>query len=331
MLLCAGLGVRLKPLTEHIPKPMLPVFGRLTADYALEALAEAGVSDVVVNQHHLPDIVKSSLGTRSRGMNIHYSFEPELLGPTGGIRKALPLLGSEPFFVVNGDALMEIDFTAMMRAHVSNDAALTVAVGPGHDTPDIRAVGVAPDNRVRSLWGIPLRPGESLSGKVNLGCFIYNPGLVEKYIPDNSFYHFREGFIPELFERDERIFAFETDTYWNDIGSPKSYLRAWMDAFDGSGTPRMTKTANKKVEESSQRLGIAAKSKNIQIKYPVYVEKDVEIGEGAAIGPNAALCAGSRVGAGAVVADTLVMPNAAVSESAVINKAIVFQNEVIPA
>ena len=330
MLLCAGLGVRLKPLTEHIPKPMLPIFGRQTADYALESLAEAGVTDVVVNLHHLPDKVKSSLGTRSRGMNIHYSFEPALLGPTGGIRKALPALGGEPFIVVNGDALMEIDFKSMMRAHISNGAALTIAVGPGHDTPDIRAVGVDPQFRVRSLWGIPARPGESLSDKVNLGCFIYDPRIVKTYIPDDSFYHFREGFIPELFEREERIFAYETDTYWNDIGSPKSYLRAWTDAFDGAGTPRMKKTANAQIEESSRRLNSETKSGRIQFIHPVYVEQGAEIGEGAVIGPDAALCAGCKVGAGASVSRSLVMQNSLVCESAIVRGSIVFQDKVIP-
>src|SRR5690625_5858639 len=104
MLLAAGRGERMRPLTDKTPKPMLELGGRTMAERALDRLADAGIEEVVVNLHHLPDQIRSRL-EGYQGLTIHFSEEEELLDTGGGVARALPLLGDEPFYVANGDAV----------------------------------------------------------------------------------------------------------------------------------------------------------------------------------------------------------------------------------
>jgi mannose-1-phosphate guanylyltransferase len=303
MILCAGLGVRLRPLTDNLPKPLVPLFDCSIVEYHLESLAEAGVEAAVVNLHHKPEVIQAHLGGHCRGMDIFYSHEPELLGPTGGIRKALPMLGDGPVIVVNGDIVMDIDFRDMISFHQKESAALTIAVGRGETRPDLRAVGVDPEQRVRQLWGKPAWEASPITGFVNLGAFVYEKRVIEEYIPDNSFYHFREGFIPRMFERGEKIMAYISDTYWNDIGSVGTYIQAHLDVFAGGGTERCRK-----------RAADGAPDLLSGFIPPVFDGGVALIGDEVSIGPNLALGRECEIGSGSVLSNGVVLPGARVPE-----------------
>ncbi|MFA6451387.1 MAG: NDP-sugar synthase [bacterium] len=301
MLLCAGLGVRLRPLTNEIPKPLLPLFGRSVADYQLEAIAAAGAEAIVMNLHHLPDAVRERFGSRSRGLDILYSHEPEILGPTGGIRKALPALGDGPVLVVNGDVVMDIDYREMLKYHEETKAALTLAVGPGKDRPAIRAVGVDPEGRVRQIWRKPDWNGETLAAFVNLGAFVYDKRVIEEYIPENMHYDFRDQLMPRLFECGEKVMGYRSETYWSDIGAVDAYIQAHLDVFAGGGTKSCRK-------EAMQKAGDA----KVPLKEPFFVEGKMSVGENASVGPNVALGSGCEIGAGSVLSNGVVLPGARV-------------------
>jgi len=320
MLLCAGLGTRLRPITDEIPKPLLPLFGRPVVEYHIAALADAGCRDIAINLHHKPDMIRARLGDVCCGVRIHYSDEPEILGPTGGIRKALPLLGDGPVLVVNGDIVMDFDIKGMINFHKESGAALTLAVGRGDDRTELRAVGVDPGGRVRQLWGAPDRAGEKLAGKVNLGAFVYDKRIIEEYIPNDSFYHFRYDFIPTLFENDEKIMAYQVDAYWNDIGTPASYLEAHLDAFAGGGS-----------ESCRIRIGAHAHEEKPELSEPVYMEAGVVIGTGAEVGPNVFLGRGCIVGSDSKIWDSVVLPGARVPDAAAVNRSVVLGGLIIDA
>jgi mannose-1-phosphate guanylyltransferase len=310
MLLCAGLGVRVRPLTYEIPKPVLPLFGRTVAEYHLEMFAEAGMEAAVLNLHHKPEAIKDRLGARCRGVDIYYSREPEILGPTGGIRKALPLLGDGPVLVVNGDIVFEYDVKEILKYHEETGAALTFVVGPGRDRPALRAVGVDADSRVRQLWGKPGWEGGPLACMVNLGVFVYERRIIEEYIPGNSFYHFRDALIPALFERGEKIMAYAADSYWNDIGTVEAYIQAHLDVFGGGGTSRCRAAA---------AAGMPAPGAGFHAPY--YIEGGLKLGEGASVGPNVACYAGCEIGGGARLTNSVVMPGARVPRGAASDRA----------
>ncbi|RDH86665.1 MAG: mannose-1-phosphate guanylyltransferase [endosymbiont of Escarpia spicata] len=115
MILAAGRGERMRPLTDHTPKPLLPVAGKPLIEYHIEALAGAGIRELVINHAHLGKQIEAALGDGSRwGVTIHYSAESPALETGGGIFRALPLLGEAPFLVVNGDVWCEIDFAGLV-------------------------------------------------------------------------------------------------------------------------------------------------------------------------------------------------------------------------
>lgn len=135
MILAAGRGERLRPLTDHVPKPMVPVAGRPLIEYHLNALAAAGFKEVVINVAHLADAIIAALGEGSRfGLALHYSHEPVgALDTGGGIKQALPLLGNAPFAVINGDVYSDYDF-ARLRVGLARgkQAHLVLVPNPAH-------------------------------------------------------------------------------------------------------------------------------------------------------------------------------------------------------
>jgi MurNAc alpha-1-phosphate uridylyltransferase len=134
MILAAGRGERLRPLTDELPKPLVDIAGKPLIEFHLEALAGAGFREVVINQGHLGDLLPEALGDGSRwGVNIHWSDEqPEALETGGGIFKALPLLGSAPFLVINGDLWTDYPF-ARLRAVKCDWAHLVMVPNPPHN------------------------------------------------------------------------------------------------------------------------------------------------------------------------------------------------------
>jgi N-acetyl-alpha-D-muramate 1-phosphate uridylyltransferase len=135
MVLAAGRGERLRPLTDTLPKPLLAVRGKPVIAWTLERLARAGIKDLVINHAHLGHKIEETLGDGSAfGVAIRYSAEPEALETAGGIANALPLLGSEPFIVVNGDIYCDFEFSALRRHRLGDDLAHLVLVpNPGHN------------------------------------------------------------------------------------------------------------------------------------------------------------------------------------------------------
>ncbi len=132
MILAAGRGKRLRPLTDHTPKPLLPVAGKPLIEYHIEALAAAGIRELVINHAHLGARVEQALGDGDRwGVRITYSPETEALGTGGGICNALPLLGSQPFIVVNGDIWTDYDFGSL-RLAADKLAHLVLVANPAH-------------------------------------------------------------------------------------------------------------------------------------------------------------------------------------------------------
>ena len=130
MLLAAGLGKRLRPITDTTPKPLLEVRGKSLIEHHLERLQIAGIQDVVINLHHLGDQIKTRLGDgRQFGVNIRYSFETELLETGGGIKKALPLLGDSPFLVISADTYLDFDLGRLPKALPTGMLGLLVMTG----------------------------------------------------------------------------------------------------------------------------------------------------------------------------------------------------------
>jgi mannose-1-phosphate guanylyltransferase len=152
LVLAAGLGTRLDPLTRLLAKAAVPLAGKTLLERSLEHLRQQGVGNVVINLHHRPDTVTVILGDGTRlGMRIRYSWEPRILGSAGGPRRALPLLDADRFLIVNGDTLCGVDLGDMVRDHVASKAEVTMAVVPNPAPEHYNGISLDADRRVTSF------------------------------------------------------------------------------------------------------------------------------------------------------------------------------------
>ncbi|HEY3056097.1 MAG TPA: sugar phosphate nucleotidyltransferase [Thermoanaerobaculia bacterium] len=222
MILAAGYGTRLRPLTHSLPKPMVPIGNRPLIGYAVEGFIRYGVNEIVVNLHHLPETIERYLTRTYAGQcKFHFSFEPEILGTGGGIRKVRPLLENEDeFFLVNGDTIQFPPYDRLHEARREKDAlaALTLRHPPQQD----RFTAVWFDNGVitgfaKSGVGEPLM----FSGSHLISSRIF------KHLPEKDFSGIvDEVYIPLIANKKETIAAVVDDGPWFDIGTPQRYIAA---------------------------------------------------------------------------------------------------------
>ena len=160
MVLAAGRGTRLAPLTDTTPKPLLPVAGQPLIEHILEFLRAGGIREVVINLHHLGQRIKERIGDGRRlGLQVKYSWEDPILDTGGGIKRAEPLLAGEPFVVVNGDSLLELRLEDVVAFHRERAAVATMVVRPDPEAARYGLIELDADDRVRRVVGLPGRRG----------------------------------------------------------------------------------------------------------------------------------------------------------------------------
>src|SRR5438270_11645695 len=225
MILAAGYGTRLRPVTYTLPKTIVPLAGRPLIGWAVEALLAAGISDFVVNLHHLPEPIERYLRDRYAGRaNFQFSFEPEILGTGGGVRKVRTLLENESeFFLVNGDTVQFPPYDALPAARGSALAALTLRHPPEGD----RFTPVYFDDGAVAGFGKGTGDALMFSGTHLISNRIFN------YLPDKDF----SGIVDEVYQPlidsgRERIAGVVDDGVWFDIGTPQRYMVASRTLLD---------------------------------------------------------------------------------------------------
>jgi NDP-sugar pyrophosphorylase family protein len=227
MILAAGLGTRLRPLTLERPKAAVPVANLPAAAWAARALAGASVRDVAVNLHHLPGRVREAMGDGSKlGIDIVYSPEPDrILGTGGGMRRALEMLGHGPLVAVNGDVVSDVDVSALIETHERAGAPVTLALVPRPDHDRYGTV-TALGGLVTSIVGRRARtrpdPSPDEVPMVFSGIHVMEPEA-QRLLPASGCV-VRETFFAML-EKGLPIAAHVHEGFWSDIGTPAEYLR----------------------------------------------------------------------------------------------------------
>lgn len=224
ILLSAGLGTRLKPLTLSTPKPLLPIDGSLLIDHQLRYLAKAGIKEVAINLHHLGDRIKTHAGNGERyGLKIFYSEETTLLGTGGGIKKAARLLQAGAFLALNADALQDTDIHALIRHHFKMGAVATMVLkaanGEDYNTVETDDEGMITGfGEGRHYYtGMQIITAEMIS-------VLPPAGEVSCLIKD--------GYM-KLIGKGKKIASFLHTGYFNDLGTPERYNRAREDIARG--------------------------------------------------------------------------------------------------
>jgi len=240
IILAAGKGTRLRPLTDHTPKPLVHVAGFPIIAYGLGLLREHGIEDVVINLHHLADQVRDALGDGSRyGLRIRYSVESTLLESGGGIRQAATVFeqpSDAPLVVLNADVVSDVPLREVVAFHTERDALATFVLRDDPRKHDYGVFGIEPDGRIRRFLGRGAPPGlpEFMFGSIQ----VLSPTLLER-MPAGAFGSMR-GLYPVLFDEGARLFGYVYDGAWHTADTAED-LAATDAAVRARGLPSYMK------------------------------------------------------------------------------------------
>lgn len=313
MIMAAGLGTRLRPLTDHLAKPIAPVGNRPVIEYLLRRIAAAGCSGAVINLHHRPEHIQEVVGDGARfGVPVEYSVEPELLGTAGGTRNAAPFLlgdGDDMLLVTSGDGLHTIDLAALAAAHRASGALATLTVKPVHDVTGFGVVVTDDAGRITAFQEKP-KPADALSNLVNVGVYAFRADIFD-HIPAEGASDFGKEILPRLVESGEDVRAWTTDAYWSDIGSLEELLNANLAIAQGSID---VDPAGELIMGSD--AGVPGVDPGATVTGPVLVGDGAVIEAGAAVIGPCVIGPRARIAAGARVEGCLVLPEAEVADGA---------------
>ena len=311
MVLCAGLGTRLRPLTERVPKPAVPVANLPLVRWSLGLLRGAGVRRAVVNVHHLPGVMERAAreAGAALGVEVAISREPAIAGTGGALREARPLLaGADAILVVNGDVLFDVDLGGALAAHRASGALATMVLLPMPAGARYAAVDVDGGGRVRRIAGTFGPGGERLTPRHFSGVHVVSPPLLDRVPATPVEVDVRDVYAGLM--ADGLLRGHLVEGYWNDLGAPDRYLAAHADLlagrvplapFDGADPFRGCGERGPGVRAAAgARIDPGA-----TIEGPALLGEGAVVEAGARLGPNVVLGARCRVGARAVVRDAV--------------------------
>lgn len=334
MILAAGKGTRVRPITYTIPKPMIPILQKPVMEFLLELLKQHGFTQIVANVSHLANEIEGYFRDGQRfGMEIAYSFEGritngelvgEALGSAGGMRK---IQDFSPFFddtfvVLCGDALIDLDLTEAVRQHKEKGSIATIVMKsvPIKQVPSYGVVVTDDTGRIQSFQEKP-SVEEALSTDINTGIYIFEPEIF-KYIPSGQEFDIGGDLFPKLVEANEEFYGIRMDFEWVDIGKVPDYWQAIQDVL--TGQVKGVAIPGQEVKPGVYAgLNVKANWDKVNIEGPVYIGGMAHIEDGATIigpsmiGPNCCICSGalvdksvvfeySRIGPGVRLVDKLV-------------------------
>jgi mannose-1-phosphate guanylyltransferase len=312
MVLAAGLGTRLRPLTYEITKPMVPVLDRPVMEHIVELLSRHSFDQVIANLHYFPETIREYFGER-----ISYHYEQELLGTAGGVRACAEFFGDQPFLVISGDALTDIDLGALAARHAQAGGIATLAVKRVADTSEYGVVLHDRDGRVTGFQEKP-RPEEALSDLGNCGIYMFDPTIFD-YFPERPFADWAKDVFPTLLENDVPFYIHEVREYWNDVGSLSELRQGTFDALGGELHLQI------EGEEVSPGVVVAGGSplrEDTQIEGAAWIGHDVQIGAGVRLMGPLVLGDGASVGDRAQLRSSIVFPGTDVAAESILIGAI---------
>ncbi|HXE99910.1 MAG TPA: nucleotidyltransferase family protein [Solirubrobacterales bacterium] len=316
MVMAAGLGTRLRPLTYEIAKPLVPVANRPVMEHILLLLRRHGFGPVIANLHWFGDAIRDRFGDGSRlGIDLTYSREDELLGTAGGVRNVADFFGDEPFLVMAADALTDIDLSALRAAHEANDGIATLAVKRVSEVSEFGVVITDSAGRVQGFQEKP-EPAEALSDLASCMIYVLDREIFD-YFPSKPAVDFAREVFPALLENDVPFYVHRIDAYWNDVGSLPEYLRGNLDAVEGTV----------EVEPAGELLPSSGGDEALERGDPgvgglVLAAEGCEIGADVRLDGPLVIGAGCAIGAGARIKESVVLPGAEVPPGALVASAI---------
>ena len=293
MILAAGLGTRLRPLSYELPKPIVPVLGHPLCSYNMEFLFRAGVKSFVLNLHRQPKMIQQRVtGWAGRKIRVEYTVEPEILGTGGGIRNAGNLLKEGTFVTANSDTIVRFPFADALSFHRERQALATLVLFPD---PEKRYTPVWIDREGR-ITGSGGESGAGTRSGFYTGFQIVEPEALRRIPGGKRSCIIRETYAP-LVRDGGPVFGFLSSGHFQEFGSPSDYLNGTLAVLN----------------ELAADDSLPPFPEGVDVVPPVYVAPGAKIGAGARIGPDAVIEEGAVVGEGATVTRAILWPGAVLS------------------
>ena len=317
ILLAGGKGTRLRPLTVHTPKPIVPIFDRPFLRYQIELLRRMPeIDEIILSLNYQPSRIEEVFGEgQDMGVRLRYVVEPMPLGTAGAVKYAEEFL-DDSVIVFNGDVLTGIDLPAVVRLHRERRARATIVLTPVENPTGYGLVETDVDGNVRRFLEKP-KPEEITCDTINAGIYVLEPDTFDR-IPSHTAWSIERSYFPSLVDRGDTFVAYVYDGYWIDIGTPEKYRQVHRDILAG----RFPVTLDAERRFGGWVHSSAELSEGAVLEPPFYVGPGCRVAEKARIGPDAVLVAEVRVDAGALVRDSVLWAGGRVGSGAELDEVL---------
>jgi len=317
ILLAGGKGTRLRPLTIHTPKPIVPIFNRPFLNYQIDLLKQVPeIDEVILSLNYQPRRIEEIFGDGAEaGIKVRYVVEPVPLGTAGAVKYAGDKL-TESVVVFNGDVLTQIDLASVIALHRQRNARATIVLTPVPNPSAYGLVETDGEGNIQRFLEKP-KPEEITTNHINAGIYVLEPETFDR-IPSDVAWSIERSFFPSLIERRETFVAYVYNGYWIDIGTHEKYRQVHRDIMDGRFVAAPF--------HDSQRQWIAPDARiedGAAVEGPCFIDGGVLVKAGARIGPYSVIGRQTQVEEEAVIDGAIIWPNCRISREAVVHNAIV--------
>jgi len=318
ILLAGGKGTRLRPLTLHTPKPVVPIFDRPFLQYQIDLLRQVPeIDEVVLSLNYQPRRIEEVFGDGSElGIQLRYVVEPTPLGTGGAIRFAAGAHTADPIVVFNGDVFTDVDLAAVIALHRERKARATIVLTPVDNPSAYGLVETDPQGNVLRFLEKP-SPDQIVCDTINAGIYVLEPDTLSR-IPADTPFSIERGYFPGLVQDGETFVAHVSRGYWLDIGTPEKYRQAHNDIMDGRfGAHPFSGKAGTAVVAPDARIEEGA-----VLEGPCFVGPEAVVKRGARIGAHTVVGRNCHIGEDASVEGSILWPNCWVDNEARLGETI---------
>ena len=308
MILAAGFGNRLKPLTNDLPKPLFPVLNRPILEHTLQFLRSHRIQEVAINLHHKPEKIINYFGDgKNFKIDLHYSREENILGTAGGIKKLQDFFKDDSFAVINSDILTDVNLNDVLKFHKEKKSKLTLVVRKTFNTDQYGSIQLDDNGRIVNFLGHSIINSKCVTQVMFTGIQIVEPDIFSR-IPENKFCGTTEDIFPEMIKDGLPVYGYLHHGYWADIGTRETYIQAQADALDGRLILKTPSSGNPEGYLAAQT---------------VHIGKGCKISQNSQVGPYAVLGDNSYLYPRAVVKNSILWPGTTIKNGCTVENSII--------
>jgi NDP-sugar pyrophosphorylase family protein len=317
ILLAGGKGTRLRPLTIHTPKPIVPIFDRPFLHYQLDLLKRVPeIDEVILSLNYQPRRIEEMFGDgSSSALSLRYVVEPAPLGTAGAVRYAAQSL-HDSVVVFNGDILTQVDLAAVIARHRERKAKATIVLTPVENPAAYGLVETDTDANIRRFIEKP-NADEITCDTINAGIYVLEPDTFDR-IPKDTAWSIERSFFPSLIEHGETFVAYVSRGYWIDIGTPAKYMQVHRDIMDGLYRTAPFADAASTIWISPQ----ARVEEGASVEGPCFIDEGTVVKTGARIGPYSVVGRQCHIEEHASIERAIVWANCRISQESIVRQSI---------